>query len=434
MLVKDDNILEQLISESVNQNGNSTHITALPDNNAAFKKQESIEDRLAESEKRFETLVGVIPLPLVVVRCRDGKVIYANSKCLEIFCVQESDFLTKNFFDYFIFSEDVEEILKRIYASGSVTDKELQLNKENGEFFLASVSSNLTSYNSENVLIMSLIDISEKKKIDEEKERLLEELEISKEQIEEEAAKMVQINIQLEQSEQKLQELNAAKDKLFSIIGHDLKNPFYVISSFTEILNDDYDNLSNEERLNFIKTIGETSRFAHKLLENLLKWARSQTGRMEYVPEPLQLKKMVNDSIQLLNSQAQKKNIELSAEMNSAYMVNADKNMLDTVLRNLISNAIKFTHELGTVKVFASEFGKYIQITVADSGIGLSDDDKEKLFRIDVNNSEIGCSKEKGTGLGLILCKEFVERHEGKIWVESQFGKGSEFKFTIPKI
>ena len=143
---------------------------------------------------------------------------------------------------------------------------------------------------------------------------------------------------------------------------------------------------------------------------------------------------MVNTSIQLLNSQASKKNIELVTDINSAYMVNADKNMLDTILRNLVSNAIKFTNVGGMVKVIASEVDEMIQIGVTDTGIGLSEDDLSKLFRIDVQNSQIGTSKEKGTGLGLILCKEFVERHGGRIWVESEIGKGSQFNFTIPKI
>ncbi len=433
MQFQNDRLLESP-SSSVSSSDVKVNLIDLSSNVSSFKEQNILEIRLAESEARFKSLVEIISTPCALIRCSDGRIIEANSKCLELFGIEESAIQEKNFWNYFVFNEDIEEIFNSLIAETKMIDKEFQLTKENGEFFLAAISSKLTKYNSDDVFVMSFTDISEKKKIEEERERLLEELEVSKEQIEEEAAKMVQINIQLEESEEKLKKLNADKDKLFSIIGHDLKNPFFVISSYAEILNEDYDHLSNDEKLNFIKVIGETSHFAHKLLENLLEWARSQTGKIEYKPEPLQLKKMINNSVQLLSSQAQKKNIKLSAEVNPAFMVNADKNMLDTVLRNLIANAIKFTREDGTVEIFASEAGKNIQITVADTGIGLSDEDKEKLFRIDVNNSEIGNSKEKGTGLGLILCKEFVEKHGGKIWVDSKVGKGSEFKFTIPKI
>jgi signal transduction histidine kinase len=259
-------------------------------------------------------------------------------------------------------------------------------------------------------------------------------LEVSRQQVEDEAAKLVHLNAQLEESEEKLKELNDSKDKFFSIIGHDLKNPFQAILNLSEILKNEFADLNDEEKLQFIEMIGEASESAHRLLENLLAWSRSQTGRIDFTLEPIQLKKVVANVVHLLLPQAENKHITLIGEISPTIMVNADRNMLDTILRNLTSNAIKFTNQDGTVKILAVEEEDFIQLSVADNGIGLTEIDKNKLFKVGVKNSEIGRSKEKGTGLGLILCKEFVEKHGGKIWVESEINKGTEFKFTIPKV
>ena len=142
---------------------------------------------------------------------------------------------------------------------------------------------------------------------------------------------------------------------------------------------------------------------------------------------------MVSNSVRLLSSLATKKNIQLTYNVSVSAIASADKNMLDTILRNLISNAIKFTNESGSVTITVKETDNDFLFTVRDTGIGISEKDLRKLFRLDVNNIEIGLSKEKGTGLGLILCKEFIERHQGTIWVESELGQGSTFNFTLPK-
>lgn len=398
-----------------------------------FSKEEIISQKLIESEQRFETLMGFNQLPFALVKLIDGKILFSNSKFSTLFALNTGDSSEKNFYSLIVFSEEADEIKNHNYSTADRFESEMQLFREDNTFFLGSVSVVFTKYKFEDAVMINVEDVTEIKIIEEEKEKLMEELEISREQIEEEAAKMALINVQLEESELKLKELNAAKDKLFSIIGHDLKNPFYVISSYARMLDDDYEVLSLDEKLHIIHTIGDTSEFAFKLLENLLHWARSQTGRMEFDPEPIHLKKIITNSIQLLSSQAQKKNISITLDVDSKLMVEADKNMLETVLRNLVANAIKFTPKDGNVKINVFEASQGIQISVADSGIGLSKEDKAKLFRIDVNNCEIGISKEKGTGLGLILCKEFIERHSGTIWVESELGKGSKFSFTIPK-
>ena len=400
---------------------------------AATNRDEISSGTIPDWFAGFSALDEVTSLSFVFADSSTGKIIYTSNKFLELMkCVPDIHKKPMNIFEHFVFPEDLVELKKSIASIGKVVGREVQMIKENGEFFLGSVSVSGMNMGGEKLYLVVINDIGTQKIIEEEKQRLLEELEISKEQIEEEAGKLVSLNAQLEVSEQKLEELNAAKDRLFSIIGHDLKNPFYVITSTAEILNEDYDILTDKEKKDFIDAIGSTSSCAQKLLENLLHWARMQTGRMEYLPEILQLKRMVDNSIQLLSSQAMKKNINLIYDIDGSLIVSADKNMLDTILRNLISNAIKFTNPEGTVTVCAEENAEFVHVMVKDNGIGMSESDLKKLFRIDVNNCEIGSSKEKGTGLGLILCKEFVEKHSGKIWVESVVGEGSVFNFTIP--
>ena len=399
-----------------------------------IKENNSLADKLNESEKRFDVLLKFCPLAIGLINVKDGRIIKFNRQFLSLFNTTENSLKSRSFYEMVISPEICDEIINLVNSDQSIQDCEVTISLDEFNYFYASLNIEPIMYEENPAMIISIINVSERDLIDEENKRLLEELEISKEMIEEEAANMIKINIQLEESEEKLKELNAAKDKLFSIIGHDLKNPFFVISSYAEIINEEYDDLSDEEKHEIIKSIGETSKFANKLLENLLHWARAQTGRIEFKPEPLNLRKMVNSSIDLLKSQASKKNINLTAIIDPTFLVNADKNMLETILRNLTSNSIKFTPENGEVKVTAKDNEDLFEITVSDTGIGLSEGDIKKLFRIDVNNSQIGHHKEKGTGLGLILCKEFVERHGGKIWVESVEGEGSEFKFTISKM
>lgn len=239
--------------------------------------------------------------------------------------------------------------------------------------------------------------------------------------------------IKLEQYLEELKEANATKDKFFSIIAHDLKNPFGALKNLTEILKDMYKEFSEEEKLEIINEMYKSSNKVYELLENLLTWSRSQRGKIEFQLEETNLKLITNNSIELLKEAANKKNIKLTDLIPDDLEIKCDVNMITTVVRNLVSNAIKFTPENGEVKVFAEETENEVIIAVQDNGIGIAKEDIAKLFRIDVHHTTIGTSDEKGTGLGLILCKEFVDKHGGSIWVESELGKGTTFKFSIPK-
>jgi PAS domain S-box-containing protein len=238
--------------------------------------------------------------------------------------------------------------------------------------------------------------------------------------------------IQLQKYSDELQELNATKDKFFSIIAHDLKGPFSGILGFSEILKDEVSNLDIKTIQEYALNIYTTSKNTYSLLEDLLDWARIQQSYMPFKPVSVILQKIVNDEIELMVQKATSKMISIINRISENLIVSADEYMIKAVLRNLISNSLKFTSSNGTVEIKAESKTDELEISVKDSGIGIKKEDIGKLFQIGSNHTSRGTENEIGTGLGLVLCKEFVEKHGGRIWAESEEGKGSEFKFTIP--
>lgn len=241
----------------------------------------------------------------------------------------------------------------------------------------------------------------------------------------------VKNQIKLEESEKELKELNASKDKFFSIIAHDLKSP---LSGFIGVSNDltsQADNLSLDEIKSLAKSMNESAKNIFTLLENLLEWSRTVTGKKEVTKDNLNPYLVAEGLVGLFIEVAKKKNIEVINEFDFKDYLFGDANMFTTILRNLISNALKFTPS-GTVKIGMLKKDNFAIVYVKDSGVGMKDEIKNKLFKIDQNVTELGTNQEKGTGLGLILCKEFVEKNGGTIWVESELGKGSTFYFTFP--
>jgi len=237
---------------------------------------------------------------------------------------------------------------------------------------------------------------------------------------------------EIEAQRDQLHELNVTKDKFFSIIGHDLRNPFSALIGLTKLLVSEFDNFPKDQIKELLESIYKSSENTYNLLGNLLEWARSQTGRIQWHPEDIELNQVARSTVELLTRNAHQKNIRVQNEINGKTMVTADKNMLQTVFRNLISNAIKFTPDGGLVTIRSRETDNFIETRVSDTGVGIAGKDIEKLFRIDTHFSRSGTKDEQGTGLGLILCKEFLAKNGGKIWVESQVGKGSSFIFTLP--
>ena len=240
-------------------------------------------------------------------------------------------------------------------------------------------------------------------------------------------------NEALKKSEAELRESNATKDKFFSIISHDLKSPFNSIVGFSSILEQQVREKNLEDIEEYAKIIQNSSQRALDLLSNLLEWSRSQTGRMAFNPENTEIVTLITDATEILGDAALHKSITITKKLPQSVIVFADKEMIGSILRNLISNAIKFTNPGGSIVVSAEQLEQDLKVSVSDNGVGIQTDVLSKLFRLDESYSNKGTQNEMGTGLGLILCKEFIERHGGKIWVESEVGKGSKFSFMIPK-
>jgi two-component system sensor histidine kinase/response regulator len=234
-------------------------------------------------------------------------------------------------------------------------------------------------------------------------------------------------------SEAKLKEINDTKDKFFSIIAHDLKNPFNGILGFSNILKEDAHEMDVSTIQEYADMINRASIQVFRLLDNLLSWARVQRDQMPYNPTTLSLKEVATEVIELLKENASIKKITVTNLIPDELMVTADGDMLNSIFRNLISNALKFTPASGKVEIKANEDEKHVEISVKDNGRGMNKENQAKLFKIDASYSTRGTYEEEGTGLGLILCKEFVDKHHGKIWIESELDRGSVFKFKLPK-
>lgn len=239
---------------------------------------------------------------------------------------------------------------------------------------------------------------------------------------------------ELEHQHKKLRELNATKDKFFSIVAHDLKNPIGALTSLLELLHSNFDSWEHDQLKSFVQEIYQHSGNIMNLLENLLVWSKSQRDMITIEKEKFSLVEIISTTLDLMMSYCQQKNIIINYLNNSSddCKVIADKNMILTVVRNLISNAIKYSFPASEIDVAIYQNDSQIVFSVKDNGVGIDKSNINKLFRIDVNYTTTGTANETGTGLGLILCKEFISKNDGDIWVESQSGKGSTFKFWLP--
>ncbi len=241
-------------------------------------------------------------------------------------------------------------------------------------------------------------------------------------------------NKQIEESRMELITLNSTKDKFFSIIAHDLINPFNSFIGLSEILYSNIDKLSNSDIKKYSSWIHTSAKNLFHLVQNLLHWSRSQVGKLNNSPKYLNLQDLVQELITLSESQIREKDIAITTNITKDTKVYADQDILSSILRNLIGNAIKFSHPGGKISLQVTEVGPLIKLSVEDSGIGIKNKDLKKLFSLKENFSSRGTNNEEGTGLGLILCKEFVEKIGGTLSIKSREGKGSIFSFTIPTI
>lgn len=252
-------------------------------------------------------------------------------------------------------------------------------------------------------------------------------------QINQQKDQLVETLHHLSQRERKLEEANATKDRFFSIIAHDIKNPFSGILGLSKLLKDDFDSLTRADQRHYIGYINESSDQLYKLLDNLLQWARAQLNQIDPKPEQIAIGGLINNCVLLYKNIALSKNIRIEFDPECSLFAYADQGMVETIIRNLLSNAIKFTPGGGVIKIIVSRVEKEVEINISDSGIGMSDEEQNKIFKIDGRLQKNGTASEHGSGLGLIICKEFVERNQGSIRLRSKVGEGSQFTITLPE-
>jgi len=378
-----------------------------------ISERKRFENALKESEHSYRTLTENIPGLVYRVYVQEkNKVVFYNNM-LEKFLgysdneIQSSDY---NFLEKFILPEDKYRIEKEIVQAlndKQVYDIEFRIKDINGNIKYLMGRGKPVFDKNDNLLFVDGVFFDNTKQKEVEKE---------------------------------LNETIASKDKFFSIIAHDLKGPLAGFMGYTKTLVNEFNKLTFNEIIDITTTLSESAQKLYSTLENLLEWSRTQTGRIEFKPELIDLREIAFNITYILKQNANDKNIMLVSNIFDETIVKADKNMITTVIRNLVANAIKFTDDYGRVTISAKEITESIGglqkksylVSVEDNGIGIDDAGLSKLFRIDENVTSIGTSGEKGTGLGLILCKEFIEKHNGRIWAESQHGKGSSFNFTIP--
>jgi PAS domain S-box-containing protein len=379
------------------------------------------EDRLREIEDKYRNLFLSLR-EVIFERTPDGKFLELNPSGLELFGYDESDLEKIDILkDIYADEKDRVRFQEAIRKDGFVKDFEKRIKTKSGEI-LTVLDSSIAVRNSGGEIISYrgiLRDITEKKRNEEKIRKGVEKLE--------------SINEQLRKSEQELKNINATKDKFFSLIAHDLRSPFSAIMNLSHTLAEEFDSIPTEDLKYLIGRLDSSSKSYYALLENLLQWSRIQTGRVEYEPNDFFIYEKINQAIHLLNSSAEKKEIKIINGVDPSVAVFADDSMIYSVLQNLLSNAIKFSFNFGIV-TFSSEIeGNKVLISITDNGIGISEENLNKIFRIDVPHTTLGTNNEKGNGLGLIICKEMIEYNKGEITVRSIPNKGTNFTFSLPK-
>jgi PAS domain S-box-containing protein len=368
-------------------------------------ERKQVELALKESEEKYKSLIETSNIGIGL--SKGDKSIFANTALQEISGYAENEIIINSFIDLFHPDDKplvIERMKKRRMGELIPNNLQARIIRKNGDILYAEIGTSAFFVNDEQYVQATFIDITE---------RMLAEQ-------------------ALKESETKLRQLNVDKDLFISILSHDLKNPFNNILGFSEVLTTEINSLNSDEIKDIANNINKSARNTYNLLEDILMWARTQQGKIPFKPQNLSFADICKNILEILNPIANAKNITINCFTAKQMNVFADIDMLKTVLRNLVSNAIKFTNIGGSININAEETSGNVTISVSDNGTGIKPDDLKKLFNISEFITTTGTAEETGTGFGLLLCKEFVEKHGGKIWVESVYGKGSEFKFSLP--
>ncbi len=359
------------------------------------------------TEDNFKQLVKN-SFDMIVLLNEKGVQQYVSHSCEKILGYKPSELTGIDVIENMIYPDDQEKVrqaFREVIQNKAHGGVQYRHKHKNGDWvYLEAFGTNQTDNPSIGSVILNVRNITERKKTED----------------------------QLRESQEHLQRLNATKDKFFSIIAHDLKSPFNSIIGFSNLLLDRVKDTRDTEIFEYASLIKESSIQSMDLLTNLLKWSQSQTGNINFEPGCLNLNEMAEKIMAFFSPLANQKSITLKHKIPDSFEIYADYDLLHTILRNLISNSIKFTHPKGKIVLNVQKKQFYTEISVSDNGVGMNQKTIERLFRIDRQFSTRGTKDEPGSGLGLVLCKDFVDMHKGNIWCESAAGKGSAFYFTIP--
>ncbi|MEI6047476.1 MAG: ATP-binding protein [Bacteroidota bacterium] len=368
---------------------------------------QKLNAEISEVKVHFEQIFNTSPDAVVISRLSDGMFVECNEGFTKISGYTKKEILDKSSLDINIWKNpsDRFEVVKMIKIKGSYENFEFPFQRKGGEVITGLMSGKILTLKGIPHIISVTRDISDRKIADQ--------------------------VIKLKNEE--LIKLNLEKDKFFSIIAHDLRGPFSGFLGQTQIMAEDSHSLTMLEVKEFAVSLNKSADSLYRLLNNLLEWSQIQKGSVVFTPAAIQLRSLVDESMVMIIESAKTKGIEINYDIRDDITVFADNNILQTVIRNLVSNAVKFTPRNGKIDLSAKTLSdKSIEICVRDSGIGINPSMVDDLFRLDVQTNRKGTEGEPSSGLGLLLCKEFIEKHGGKIWVESEEGIGSAFYFTLP--
>jgi PAS domain S-box-containing protein len=366
-----------------------------------------LNSEIKEAKTHFEKIFSMSPDLKIIIRLTDDSRVVCNDKFLKVMGYTKEEVIGSTYRDFRIWADlkDRKEIIRRAQEEGSCENFETWCRKKNGDSFTVLVSAVVLYLNEVPHLIINARDITERKNAE----------------------------LEIRLRNEKLRKVNAEKDKFFSIIAHDLRSPFSAFLGLTEIMTSRLAGMTKTEIQKFVSVMRDSAVNLFKLLENMLDWARMEKGEIPFNPEVHSLQELVVESVKVHQEAAALKSITVSILVADELEVYADKNMLQTVVRNLCSNAIKYTPRGGSICISAdTQNHSGVAIAINDTGIGMSEYEVSSLFRIDAKSNRPGTEGESSTGIGLILCKAFIDKHSGKIWVESKEGEGSTFYCLIP--
>ncbi len=360
---------------------------------------------IAVQEEKYFKVFNESPHAILLTRKVDGKIFQVNQGFETLSGYSSSEVVGKSTLVLNLWENEAarQQIVFELQQKGKVRNVEKVFRQKDGNLIYASISVDLIKIEEEDFILSTIEDIREQK-------LLLDELKLNAEE---------------------LSSINATKDKLFSIIAHDLRGPFANIINLSEILMSQVREKDYAEIDDYANMIQNSTQKVAGLLTNLLEWSRLKTGKISFLPAPHKLADILGDTLDLLGAQAAQKEISITNVVDRNLIVNIDKNMFSTIIRNLVSNAIKFTNKGGNINIKIDYKDQLLSCSIKDDGVGMDQHKLDKLFRIEEKVSTPGTNNEQGTGLGLILCKEFVDLHHGEINATSELGKGTNITFTL---